>query len=138
MILPPQDSNQLPFWQRSRILYSKIFQIVSYHEAAPLLGVADAEQDDGDEDGAHADPGHHGPSELKLFRVHIPRSAIGGGAVGRHDVSVENNGGVEIQTRFARLLTIVTSVLCCVCVINPESRISPPQLLPPLKSSRQT
>ena len=105
MILPPQDSNQLPFWQRSRILYSKIFQIVSYHEAAPLLGVADAEQDDGDEDGAHADPSNHRASDLKLLRVHLRRSAVGGGAVGRHDVSVENNEELEIQNRFARLLT---------------------------------
>ena len=61
-----------------------IFQIVSYHEAAPLLGVADAEQDDGDDDGAHRDPGHHGPRDPRLLNVHLPPGAVGGGAVNRH------------------------------------------------------
>ena len=55
----------------------------SHHEAAPLLGVADAEHDDGEEDGAHGDAGDHGSGDPRLPHVHLPASAVG--AVGRHD-----------------------------------------------------
>ena len=59
----------------------------TYHEAAPLLGVADAEHDDSEEDGAHGDPGHKGPGDDGLLHVSLPSGAVEGGAVcSRHGV----------------------------------------------------
>ena len=84
----------------------------THHEAAPLLGVANAEHDDDEKDGAHGDPRHQGPGEDGLLHVGLPSGAVEGGAVdGRHGVA----------TNVARPLT----GCICVCAIKQCSRISP-------------
>ena len=68
----------------------------THHEAAPLLGVANAEHDDNDKNGAHGDPRHQGAGENGLLHVGLPSGAVEGGAVdGRHG----------FHTNFARPLT---------------------------------
>ena len=81
----------------------------THHEAAPLLGVANAEHDDDEKDGAHGDPRHQGPGEDGLLHVGLPSGAVEGGAV---------DGRLGVHPNFARPLTGV-------CAMKQCSRISP-------------
>ena len=61
---------------RRMCLMSVCILLSTYHEAAPLLGVADAEHDDGDKDGAHGDPGHKWPGDDGPLHVSLPSGAV--------------------------------------------------------------